>query len=480
MINKSVWQKNFENYPQLINDIERETVIIGGGIAGFLTAFRLSEEGAKVTLIEADKIFSGTTSKTTGKISCNQEAVYFELYKKYGKETAKKYYLSQKNAQRGYLELIEKYNIDCDLVKADSYIFTSSYGAELKADYRLLITFGADCEWIENFSLFNSMFALRMKDEYMFDVLKFASALPKNFEIYEHTRAVKVDCGKNLIITEKAKIKAKNIIIATRYPIIDAYGGYIYKLRQSQSYLVAVKNKLTDDMYLDLKKDGLTMRPYLGGTLIGGEDNRTGRCSDKEKFRKIKEKAERNFRIDESTHIWSAEDVMTADGMPMAGKYWNGSDNIFVITGFNKWGMTNSLACANLICDMLLKRKNGNEELFAPNRKIKGSFSEYTKNAVTTFKNVVLGYCRITFENEKSLRAGDGKVIRYKGKKRAVYKDENGKLYVIGSMCPHLHGELKWNSDSCYWECPCHGSQFDIYGKVISAPSTKHCKSFEK
>lgn len=57
MINKSVWQKNFENYPQLINDIERETVIIGGGIAGFLTAFRLSEEGAKVTLIEADKIF---------------------------------------------------------------------------------------------------------------------------------------------------------------------------------------------------------------------------------------------------------------------------------------------------------------------------------------------------------------------------------------------------------------------------------------
>ena len=89
MINKSVWQKNFENYPQLINDIERETVIIGGGIAGFLTAFRLSEEGAKVTLIEADKIFSGTTSKTTGKISCNQEAVYFELYKKYGKETAK-------------------------------------------------------------------------------------------------------------------------------------------------------------------------------------------------------------------------------------------------------------------------------------------------------------------------------------------------------------------------------------------------------
>ena len=176
MINKFVWQKNFENYPQLINDIERETVIIGGGIAGFLTAFRLSEEGAKVTLIEADKIFSGTTSKTTGKISCNQEAVYFELYKKYGKETAKKYYLSQKNAQRGYLELIEKYNIDCDLVKADTYIFTSGYGAELKADYRLLITFGADCEWIENFSLFNSMFALRMKDEYMFDVLKFASA----------------------------------------------------------------------------------------------------------------------------------------------------------------------------------------------------------------------------------------------------------------------------------------------------------------
>ena len=113
-------------------------------------------------------------------------------------------------------------------------------------------------------------------------------------------------------------------------------------------------------------------------------------------------------------------------------------------------------------------------------RKIKGAFADYVKNVSVTLKNVVLGYFRITFKNEKSIPVGYGKVVRYKGKKRAVYRGSNGKLHAIGSMCPHLHGELKWNKNSMCWECPCHGSQFDIDGNIISSPATKSCKSMEK
>lgn len=479
MKNGSVWQGSFENYPQLTNDIERETVVVGGGLAGFLTAFRLWEEGAAVTLIEADRLFSGTTGKTTGKISCNQETVYNKLCDKYGKPTAEKYYLSQKRAQEGYLQLIDKYAINCDLVKADSYIFTNGDGINLRKNYQLLKGFGADCEWIVGLPAINARYALKMKGEYMFDVLKFVSALPKNFEIYENTRAVEIDCSANTLFCDNAKIKAKNIVIATHYPIINAHGGYILKLRQSQSYLLAVSEGLVEDMYLDERQDGLTIRPYYGGTLIGGGDHRTGRIAETDKLEQLKSTAERYFNAKGFTNFWCAEDVMTADGMPMAGKYWGGSHGIYVITGFNKWGMTNSLACANVICDMILGRKNENISLFAPDRKIKGAFADYMKNSLTTAKNVCLGYLRITFKNEKSLPKRCGRVIRYGGKKRAVYKDENGKLYAIGSMCPHMHGELKWNKNSKCWECPCHGSKFDIHGKIIAEPTTKSCKNFE-
>lgn len=480
MINKSVWQGDFENYPELTGDIERQTVIIGGGLAGILTAFRLSEEGAKVTLIEADKLCCGTTGKTTGKISCNQESVYFDLYCKYGKQTAKNYYLSQKNAQADLLKLIEKYRIDCDLIKADSYIFTNGADYRLKSNYKMLVSFGADCEWIENLNVLNAKCALKLKNEYMFDALKFISGLPKKFEIFEHTRAVKIDCDAKLIFTERAVIKAENIIVATHYPIINAHGMYILKLRQSQSYLCAVKSKLVDNMYLDEQKDGLTLRPYYGGTLFGGEDHRTGRCYNYDKIAAIEDNIKKHFKTDKITNFWSAEDVMAADGMPMAGKYWKKSNGVYVVTGFNKWGMTNSIACADVICDLISGKENENIRLFAPDRKIKGAFADYVKNVSVTLKNVVLGYFRITFKNEKSIPVGYGKVVRYKGKKRAVYRDSNGKLHAIGSMCPHLHGELKWNKNSMCWECPCHGSQFDIDGNIISSPATKSCKSMEK
>ncbi len=465
-----------ENYPELTEDVQRETVIVGGGLAGFLTAFALWEDGASVTLIEADRLFSGTTRNTTGKISCNQETVYYRLFKKYGKAVAKKYYLSQKAAQDGYLKLIDKYSINCNLAQADSYVFTDGDGAALRANFKLLVDFGADCEWIENLPAVNAAYALKMNGEYMFDALKFVSGLPRNFEIYEKTRAIEINCDSNTVITDKAIIKAKNIVVATHYPIINTHGGYIFKLRQSQSYLAASNTRFVDDMYLDERRDGLTLRPYDGGTVIGGGDHRTGRCAVIDKFGNLKEHAEKLFGISDFTHGWCAEDIMTADGMPMAGRYWKNSRRIYVITGFNKWGMTNSLVCAALIRDMILGRENEYISLFAPDRRISGAFADYLKNSFVTAKDLVKSYFGISFKTYKKIHADSGKVVWYRGKKRAVFKDANGKLYVIGSKCPHLHGELQWNSDSKCWECPCHGSRFDYYGNVVSEPATKACK----
>lgn len=475
---QSVWKENFKSFPALNEDTQVETLVIGGGIAGFMTAFRLSEAGMPVTLIEADRLFSGTSGKTTGKISVNQQTVYYDLFVKYGKKVAEKYYLSQTKAQSEYIALIKKYAIKCDLAKADSYVFAYGDGAILKSDYKLLNGFGADCEWMDSLPALNADYALKMHGEYIFDVLKFASSLPVNFTVYEHTRAIEVDCTLKTVITENAKIKAKNIIICTHYPIINRHGGYILKLRQSQSYLLATDKFLVKDMYIDERAEGLTIRPYAGGTIIGGGDHRTGR-SFSDKFDDVIKRAQNFFDTANINNYWCAEDVMTADGMPMAGKYWKNADGIYVITGFNKWGMTNSLICADVICDAIVGRSNEYAELFSPARRIKGALKNNLTNAFTTAADVTKAYLGITFKGVDDIPEETGRVVFYRGKRRAVYKEKDGTLHVIGNKCPHLHGELKWNESSHCWECPCHGSRFDIYGNIISEPSTKSCKYFK-
>ncbi len=476
MKNTAVWQNNAKKYPRLSGDVRCDIAVVGGGIAGYLAAYYLSESGYNVTLIEADRLFSGATGRTTAKITANQGKVYAELTDRYGKEVAKLYYKSQTEAMRGYAELVNKYGIDCDFKVVDSYIFSHGGARMLNRTCKILKEAGADCEMTDSAPPFGAVCALKTGGQYLFDPLKFLSALPVGFGIFENTRAVDVDAGNRLIITDNGNVRAEKIVIATHFPVINSHGAYYLKLRQSTSYTLAFGESVADAMYLDEQEDGLSLRPYAEGTILGGCDHRTGRMDDSGRYERLKDAAAKISGLGKPTHFWSAEDVMTFDGMPMAGRYADNLSDIFVITGFNKWGMTNALICAKVICDLICGNKNPYAEIFSPQRHVKKNLGAFLSNVVTNSKEIFLGYFRITSKTARDIPVGCGKIVKFNGKKRAVYRDENDNLYVIGSMCPHMHGELKWNADTKSWDCPCHGSRFDIRGKTLSGPSTKCCK----
>ncbi len=475
MENYAVWGNVKSEYPKFKGKEKREAVVIGGGIAGVLTAFKLSEAGKKVTLLEADALFSGTTGKTTAKITYNQGYVYSELYARYGSETAKLYFQSQKEGIKGFLSLIEKYSIDCDLQETASYIFTFGSDERLKNNFKIMRNLGAEVNMqsgkTDVFPVTNAIIA---EKQYLFNPIKFLKALPKKFEIYENTRVINVDTANKIINCENGIIEAQIIVIATHFPIIDLYGGYPFKLRQSLSYTIATDKHITENAYLEDTDDGISFRPYTDGTIIGGCDHRTGRSAGQESFKKLKKQAAELFGVKDITHFWAAEDVMTFDKMPMAGIYSKKTDGIFVITGFNKWGMTNAMVCSDVVRDCILKKDNRYSSVFSPQRHIKYSANDFISNALINFKEIFLGYFRIVFN--RKIPKGCGKIVRFHGKKRAVYRDENGAVYILGTKCPHLHGELKWNAETKTWDCPCHGSRFDIYGNPVSEPTTKSCK----
>lgn len=149
------------------------------------------------------------------------------------------------------------------------------------------------------------------------------------------------------------------------------------------------------------------------------------------------------------------------------------------MTGFNKWGMTNAMVCASLLRDLITGDDNEYEKLFSPQRKIKKCFGAFLSNSLVNAKGIALGYCRIPLKTSKDVKKGEGMIVWHNGKRRAVYRGDDDKLYVIGNKCPHMHCELKWNGNTDSWDCPCHGSRFDIYGNILCEPSTKSCKSEE-
>lgn len=479
---KSIWEtENIKDYPTLNEDKKCNIVVIGGGLAGLLTAYLLSAKGEKVTLIEADKLFSGTTANTTAKISYAQGNIYHELSKKYGEEYAKKYFFSQKEAALDYAEIIKKENINCDLTPCKASIFSLENNKNIKLQgefYDIVKEPYVFKDKLEEMEIKISA-AIELEGSYHFNPLAFLNNLPKNFEIFEHTRVLDVDTATKTIYTEKYKVMAEKIIIATHFPIINTPGYYFLRMYQSISYTIAIDGEKLKNIYIDELEQGLSFRPYKGKTIIGGLDHRSGRNKSGNQYIELENFAKNIFGAKNIIANWCAEDCITFDGVPYAGHYSPSLQDVFVITGFNKWGMTNAMASAKVICDLICSNSNSYSDIFSPERKMMyKTLGSSLKNGLVNTKWLLMQPLHLPLKCEKSISKNNARLVFYHGKKRAIYKDYAGKLHILSSKCPHLGGELQWNNSAKSWDCPCHGSRFDVFGNILNEPTTKFLKSF--
>ena len=71
----------------------------------------------------------------------------------------------------------------------------------------------------------------------------------------------------------------------------------------------------------------------------------------------------------------------------------------------------------------------------------------------------------------EEVAAVDGRVVHVDGEHRAVHRTDDGRLVVLSAVCPHLKCLVQWNPSAHTWDCPCHGSRFDVEGQVIEGPA---------
>ena len=428
-MNKSVWDESkLPSFSELKGDIKTDVLVIGGGIAGILTAYFLDRAGVDYILVEKERICSGTTHNTTGKITYQHGLIYHKILKSRGIETAKGYLFANKAAFEKYAEMCK--NIDCDYEIRDNYVYASEDKSREKLEDELgaLYRIGYKAEFSPELELPQKTFgAVKFKNQAQFNPLKFLAQISDGLNIYENTHVKEMI--NNTAVTDRGKIRAEQVIVTTHFPFINKHGSYFLKLYQHRSYVIALENAAdVNGMYVDESKTGMSFRNYGKYLLLGGGGHRTGK--DGGTWNELREFAKIHYPQAEEKYFWSAQDCMSLDSVPYIGRYSSRTRMLYTASGFNKWGMTGAMLSAMMLSNAVMGKESEFAYVFTPSRSILKP--QLAVNGFETVKNL----CTIS---EK--------------------------------RCPHLGCALKYNSAEHSWDCACHGSRFSQSGKVLDNPA---------
>ncbi len=421
-----------------------DVIVVGAGLAGLLTAYYLKEQGKSVLVLEAKTIASGQTERTTAKITSQHDVKYSKLIKTVGIEKARIYAKANETAICEYEQLIKKHGIECQFKKSPAYLYTMQDKSVLEEEVKAATSLGIDAFFTTETELpFEVKGAVCFNNQAQFSPLEFIKCISKELDILEHTKVTAVK-GNQVIADDKA-FTADKIVITTHYPIINVPGFYFIRQHQERSYVLALsgcenfKQGKLKGMYLGIDENGLSFRSAGDVLLLGGSSHRTGENKSGGAYRFLEQSAERLFPECKEVARWSAQDCMPHDGIPFIGRYSMFTPDLYVATGFQKWGMTSSMIAALILRDEICGIENPYAKLFSPQR--------------------------------LNLRASIGNLMLDAG--MSVKGLTKGLFCKKAPRCPHMGCELVWNPDEKSWDCPCHGSRFEENGKLLDNPAKR-------
>jgi glycine/D-amino acid oxidase-like deaminating enzyme len=322
---------------------------------------------------------------------------------------------------------------DCDLKQQNSYLYTTGGTERLEEEMDACNQLGISAQW--KFSLplpFAVTGAIAIPEQAQFHPMKLAAYIAKDLPIYENTKALSF--SGNRVQIPNGTVTADKIIVATHFPLINKHGAYFLKLYQQRSYVIALENAFQPEgMYLDCAENGLSIRSAGSWLLLGGGGHRTGKKGMGWKLPELA--AEKFYPHAQMISRWATQDCMTLDGMPYIGHYSKATPNLYVATGFQKWGMSSSMVAATVLCDLIQEKENPYASLFDPSRSM--IHRQLLCNGVEAAVNL---------------------------------------LRPVKPRCPHMGCALNWNQAERSWDCPCHGSRFDEDGKLLNNPATDDMK----
>lgn len=432
----SLWREgvSLPEFPTLSGSVQTDILIIGGGLAGLLTAWSLRQKGIDVLVAEQDRICCGTTGNTTAKITAGHGLIYQKLLRTFGPDATLQYHQANADAVLQLKELCRK--AGCPMEEKTNYVYSAD-PRKLEAELSALQKLGIEAVFDESPPLpLSGIGAVGFPGQAQFHPLHLVAHLSKNLRIFEKTRVTQL--VGTAAITEHGQIQAKKIIVATHFPFLNKHGSYFLKLYQHRSYLLALENaRHLSDMYVDDDKKGMTFSSFGDVLLLGGGGHRTGKQGGG--WTELRDFAKAYYPETREIMHWAAQDTMSLDAVPYIGRYSRRTPDLYVATGFNKWGMTGSMVAARILAGEILGKPEDYAQVFSPSRSI-----------LTPQLPANIGETALNF------------------------------LFPTTKRCPHLGCALKYNAAEHSWDCACHGSRFSESGEVLNNPANSDCKGLQK
>lgn len=494
----SCWMQTADvpSFSALQENAQTDVCIIGAGIAGLSTAYLLTQQGKSVVVLDDGPIAGGQTQRTTAHLANAIDDRYYEIERLHGKEGARLAAESHTAAIDQIERICATEGIACDFERLDGYLFNppgrgiDELERELAAAQRAGL---ADVEMLERAPLapFDTGPCLRFPQQGQFHPLKYLAGLAQAItrrggRIFTQTHVERVEGGPSARVTTRGGhvVHAQAIVVATNVPINDRVALHT-KMAAYLSYVVAgpvPRGSVARGLYWDTQDPYHYVRLQHGDgagepahdlLVIGGEDHRTGQASDAPaRFERLEAWARERFPALGPIELrWSGQVMETLDGLAFIGRNPLDADNVYVATGDSGMGMTHGTLAGMLLTDLLLGRSNPWANVYDPSRKPIRAPLEFLRENLKTnlqYADWVTGG-DVSSDNEIPLDSGA--VVRQGMTKLAVYRDADGRLHQCSAVCPHLGCIVTWNGAEKTWDCPCHGSRFDCFGKVINGPA---------
>jgi glycine/D-amino acid oxidase-like deaminating enzyme/nitrite reductase/ring-hydroxylating ferredoxin subunit len=468
-------------------DARPDVCIVGAGIAGLSIALTLVQDGLDVLVLDQGPIGGGQTARTSAHLASAIDEHCHVLERRFGRAQAKLAIESHAAAIDAIEHTTKTFGIDCDFRRVDGYLWRSPHGSwrELTKELEAARRCGLSVDEVDRAPLpFDTGPCLRFGNQAECHPLAYLRGLARAItqgggHIVTGVHVAKIASGSPVQIElsnerrirAAAAVDATNMTITSRFGIPTreaAYRTYVHAFEIEPGYVPHGLYWDTEDPYHYVRVARHGGREVL---IVGGEDHRVGHGDPELHWPRLEAWAREHFPgTGPVVRSWSGQVQEPADGLAYIGQL-PGHEHVFVATGDSGNGLTHGTIAGMLIPCLIQNRRHPWTHLYRPNRSRVHGLVTMAREAASSngpYADWVRGG---DVESLDDIPPGHGATIRRGLHVLAAYKDERGNCHLRNARCTHLSGVVRWNEVEKSWDCPCHGSRFDAYGKVLNGPA---------